>query len=187
MSKKRRVRRLALNEGEASAIWSDGRVLTNVCHGHNRNGDPCRRPPIQGATVCRAHGGAAPQVKAKAQRRLMEKVPKMLRMLNTIASNEDVAPAVRLAAIRDWLDRAGIDRKIEIDLTSSSFTEFVAGIVAHVDDEDMPALPAMYAALDNVVDADVVEDAAEAESRAKADAPIRVPYPTSEPKDWRSS
>jgi len=125
-------------------------------------------------------------VKAKAQQRLLEKVPKMLRMLNAIASNEDVAPAVRLAAIRDWLDRAGIDRKIEIDLTSSSFTEFVAGIVVSVDDKDLPALPAMYAAhLDNVVDAEVVEE--RAPSRAKADAPIRVPYPTSEPRGWRTS
>jgi hypothetical protein len=151
----------------------------------SRTGDPCNNSPVKGATVCRLHGGAAPQVKAKAQLRLLEKVPKMLRMLNAIASNEDVAPAVRLAAIRDWLDRAGIDRKIEIDLTSSTFTEFVAGIVAHVDDEDMPSLPAMYAALDNVVDAEVVED--QAPTRRKAEPPIRVPYPTSEPKDWRTS
>lgn len=31
---------------------------------------PCRRPPIRGGSVCRSHGGAAPQVKAAAQRRL---------------------------------------------------------------------------------------------------------------------
>jgi hypothetical protein len=174
-----------MSEEKPIVVWADGRTPSNLCKATRRDGTPCRRPPIQGATVCRAHGGAAPQVKAKAQQRLLEKVPKMLRMLNAIASNEDVAPAVRLAAIRDWLDRAGIDRKIEIDVTSSSFSEFVAGIVAHVDDGDMPSLPAMYAALDNVVDAEVVED--QAPTRRKADAPIRVPYPTSEPKDWRTS
>jgi hypothetical protein len=124
-------------------------------------------------------------VKAKAQQRLLDKVPKMLRMLNEIASDEEVPPAVRLAAIRDWLDRAGVDRKIEVDLTSSTFTEMVAGVLGHVDDDALPELPAMYAALDNVMDAEVVED--RAESPAVADAPIRVPYPTSEPKGWRSS
>jgi hypothetical protein len=31
-------------------------------------GKRCTRPPIKGGTVCRVHGGAAPQVKAKAAR-----------------------------------------------------------------------------------------------------------------------
>ena len=31
-------------------------------------GERCRRAPIAGGTVCRTHGGAAPQVKAKAAR-----------------------------------------------------------------------------------------------------------------------
>lgn len=175
-----------MSEEKPVVVWADGRTPSNLCKATRRDGTPCRRPPIQGATVCRAHGGAAPQVKAKAQQRLLDKVPKMLRMLNEIASNEEVPPAVRLAAIRDWLDRAGVDRKIEVDLTSSSFTEMVAGVLAHVDDDALPELPAMYAAhLDNVVDAEVVED--QAESPAVADAPIRVPYPTREPKGWRSS
>lgn len=177
-----------MSEEKPVVVWADGRTPSNLCKATRRDGTPCRRPPIQGATVCRAHGGAAPQVKAKAQQRLLEKVPKMLRMLNAMASNEDIAPAVRLAAIRDWLDRAGIDRKIEIDVTSSTFSEFVAGIVATVDDEDLPGLSAGFAArLDgiDVLDAEVLDD--QAASPAVADAPIRVPYPTSEPRGWRSS
>lgn len=34
------------------------------------SGQRCRRRPIAGGTVCRAHGGAAPQVKARAARGL---------------------------------------------------------------------------------------------------------------------
>lgn len=86
------------------------------CVAHKKDGSPCRRAPIKGATVCRAHGGAAPQVKRKAQERLLAGVPKMLRMLHEIASDESKPDAVRLAAIRDWLDRAGVTSKIELEL-----------------------------------------------------------------------
>lgn len=40
------------------------------CAGHNRTGKPCRLYPIRGGTVCRSHGGAAPQTRAAANRRL---------------------------------------------------------------------------------------------------------------------
>jgi hypothetical protein len=40
------------------------------CTGTNRQGQPCGNPPVQGATVCRMHGGSAPQVKAAAARRV---------------------------------------------------------------------------------------------------------------------
>lgn len=38
----------------------------------SRTGKPCQRPPIAGGTVCRHHGGAAPQVKRKAEERLAD-------------------------------------------------------------------------------------------------------------------
>src|SRR5690554_4354052 len=44
---------------------SDGRR----CTAHTTGGNPCRKAPIKGATVCRTHGGSAPQVKAVAARR----------------------------------------------------------------------------------------------------------------------
>ncbi len=42
------------------------------CNGTTRKGLPCINPPVTGAPVCRMHGGAAPQVKAKAARRIAE-------------------------------------------------------------------------------------------------------------------
>lgn len=42
---------------------------TATAHG---SGERCRAPAIRGATVCQAHGGSAPQVRAAAQRRLAE-------------------------------------------------------------------------------------------------------------------
>lgn len=38
-----------------------------------RTGDRCRQPAIAGGTVCRFHGGNAPQVKGAAARRLIER------------------------------------------------------------------------------------------------------------------
>ena len=37
-----------------------------VCGAATRNGGTCRNPPMLGGTRCRMHGGAAPQVRAKA-------------------------------------------------------------------------------------------------------------------------
>lgn len=42
------------------------------CSAHNRQGNPCGRPAMLGATVCDFHGGKAPQVRAKTTRRLVE-------------------------------------------------------------------------------------------------------------------
>lgn len=42
-------------------------------YGHtNAFGEPCKNWPIKGGTVCRNHGGSAPQVRAAANRRLKE-------------------------------------------------------------------------------------------------------------------
>lgn len=42
------------------------------CTARKHGGDPCRRFAIKGGTVCGVHGGSAPQVKAKAKRRMSE-------------------------------------------------------------------------------------------------------------------
>lgn len=42
------------------------------CVAHRQDGEPCRAHAIHGGTVCRVHGGSAPQVKRKAAERLAE-------------------------------------------------------------------------------------------------------------------
>jgi hypothetical protein len=37
------------------------------CSAHSRNGNQCRAKAVKGATVCRMHGGSAPQVKRAAE------------------------------------------------------------------------------------------------------------------------
>lgn len=49
--------------------WPDG---TPRCTAKSsRTGQRCRQRPMAGGTVCRTHGGSAPQVRAAAERRLL--------------------------------------------------------------------------------------------------------------------
>jgi hypothetical protein len=42
------------------------------CTATNRQGNRCGKPPILGASVCKNHGGASPQVRRKAKERLLD-------------------------------------------------------------------------------------------------------------------
>lgn len=87
-----------------------------LCSAHRTNGDECRAPAIKGGTVCRVHGGSAGHVKAAAERRLLEAVDPLITELLRLALDDDNETRVRLLAIRDALDRAGLGavRKSEI-------------------------------------------------------------------------
>jgi hypothetical protein len=77
------------------------------CTRIKRDGDQCGNPPIKGGTVCRMHGGSAPQVKEIARARLLEAADSLMANLLKIAASAE-SEAVRLAAVRDALDRAGL-------------------------------------------------------------------------------
>lgn len=79
--------------------------LKVLCTAHSsRTGKPCQRPPILGGTVCRTHGGAAPQVKAKALQRLEAYQDRAIDSLFELAETAEY-PSVRYQAVRDVLDR----------------------------------------------------------------------------------
>lgn len=55
------------------AAGTHGQSRSGRCTAHSsRTGEPCKNRAMAGTNVCRAHGGAAPQVKAKAAERLKE-------------------------------------------------------------------------------------------------------------------
>ncbi|OBF96340.1 hypothetical protein A5773_13005 [Mycobacterium sp. 852014-52450_SCH5900713] len=87
------------------------------CTAHKHNGDPCMRYAARGANVCRVHGGAAPQVVAKARERLALAADRMARELLGIAAGAE-SEAVKLAAVRDALDRAGLSAKQSVELSA---------------------------------------------------------------------
>jgi hypothetical protein len=76
-------------------------------------GERCRKRPIAGAAVCRSHGGAAPQVREAAKRRILSLVDPALGALAWAVSKRRgvVPPAVQLAAAKEILDLAGIGKE----------------------------------------------------------------------------
>ena len=91
------------------------RMSERRCRAHNRAGSRCGLAPVVGAPVCKWHGGAAPQVKAKAEDRIREMVdPALNRLLKLI---DDDSSGVALGAVKDVLDRAGYVAKQQVEIT----------------------------------------------------------------------
>jgi hypothetical protein len=64
---------------------------------------PCRNWAIKGGTVCRYHGGAAPQVKAAAQKRLNELLMPAIERLGELADQNEHLPSA-LGAVNTILN-----------------------------------------------------------------------------------
>jgi hypothetical protein len=103
------------------------------CHGTSKTtGEPCRNYPGPGAICCRFHGGAAPQVKAKAARRLAEAEM-------TEAAGRYVRP--------DGSVPPDIAEEItRLIVTVTSFTEFAAVRLEAVSEDDWQRFDARTAA-----------------------------------------
>lgn len=75
-----------------------------ACTGHissgERKGQPCRKAPIDGAAVCRSHGGASPQAKAAAQRRKIEE--RAARAMRRFGGPIDTTPSEALLDTVKW-------------------------------------------------------------------------------------
>ena len=92
------------------------------CRATNRSGNPCRQTAIPGGTVCVYHGGAAPQVKAAAERRLLAAVDPAITALVELLEGAE-RDSDRLRAITLILDRAGITQAQQVDVLTASFLE----------------------------------------------------------------
>lgn len=60
------------------------------CTAHTRAGNPCRQQPMTGQSVCRMHGGKAPQAITAAERRAIER--QTLKALETFGIPVEVDP-----------------------------------------------------------------------------------------------
>lgn len=78
--------------------------MAGKCTATNRQGKRCGKHAIPGGTVCRMHGGAAPQVKAAALARLMALQHPAIDRLEKLI-HQDEYPSTAFAAARDILDR----------------------------------------------------------------------------------
>lgn len=109
------------------------------CTAHNRHGEPCKKFAVNGATVCNKHGGSAPQVRRAAENRLASNADVFMKELIKIATSAD-SEAVRLAAVRNGLDRLGIGNKQEITLTLKPWEVDLEGLLVDTGDDPEPAV-----------------------------------------------
>lgn len=96
--------------------WPQGPTPDRRCRAHKKTGEQCKNAAILGSTVCRFHGGAAKHVKAAARARLENAADLMAKQLLGIALTAG-GESVKLAAIKDALDRAGLKPPAEVVLS----------------------------------------------------------------------
>lgn len=96
--------------------WARSLYPERRCTAHRKNGDQCKNAARLGTNVCDFHGAKAPQVKRKARERLEEASDRLARELLKMAVNPEVSESVRLSAIKDALDRAGVSAKTAVEV-----------------------------------------------------------------------
>lgn len=101
-----------------------------------RSGVQCNNARMLGQTVCRMHGGATQASRAKGRERLLEAVDPLYAELVRLALNPAKDDAVKLAAIRDALDRAGETAQQDIKVkVESAWDALIEGVIAEVPDD----------------------------------------------------
>lgn len=113
-------KRKAMDANQPST-WPDivnprHRNMKHRCIRIKLSGARCQNPAILGATVCRFHGGASAHVKKAAKARLENAADRLARQLLGMAEDPDMPPAIKLAAIKDALDRAGLNPRGALDI-----------------------------------------------------------------------
>lgn len=94
------------------------------------SGKPCGRTAEPGATVCRYHGGAAPQVKRKAALRLLELVDPAVATLARVMASPAAKDSDKIRAAENVLDRAGVPRRVETVDTETAKAILVERLLA---------------------------------------------------------
>lgn len=106
-------------------------IARRRCTGTNRAGEQCGLAPIAGGAVCALHGGRAPQVRAKAQARLLSLVEPVLTVFEEIVESwrntrcdkcgqptADPGPVIRVGQL--VLDRSGFGPSAHLTVSAPS-------------------------------------------------------------------
>lgn len=98
-------------------MWKDGRNPKRRCTAKRSDGsgEQCRRVAILEGRCARPTGSTR-HIKAKARQRLEDAADRMARELLGIATDKNAPESVRLAAIRDALDRAGVSARTAVSV-----------------------------------------------------------------------
>lgn len=97
-------------EQDLMRVVDPNETLPRRCHATSKGtGEQCKQVPVPGATVCKYHGGGAPQVRKKAQLRLIELIDPAITTLAREMATAD-SSADRQRAANSILDRAGMGR-----------------------------------------------------------------------------
>jgi hypothetical protein len=164
------------------------------CVAHkSTTGEACRKAAVKGAVVCRSHGGAAAQVRAKAQERLVLAADSAIEFIRKIMDDPQEPTPIRLQAARDLADRNSLTGKHQIELTTPEWRGIIPAILVSASEAVETAervIDASYDALTleiedgpsyaelEAVSADVVE-----EHRVAADP--KVPAHTAARLGWK--
>lgn len=123
------------------------------CVAHRKDGERCKKAAIKGATVCRSHGGAAPQVVRSARERFNDLIDPMINIAHEIAKEAEegkLSASDRIAFMKFVADRTGFIPGKSVNIDGPAPWEItLKGIIREV--------PAELAAGD-VIDAEVIED-----------------------------
>lgn len=116
------------------------------CEGHTQDGHQCRREAIAGATVCRQHGGAAPQVRQQAAARIGNAADSMVKSLLEWVADPSVEVRDKVKIAQDLLDRAGLNstekHEVKVDSVESLFLRILADGGQGLDHPAVVAAPA---------------------------------------------
>lgn len=99
---------------------TDTDLMTRKCSAHSKQtGEPCGAYAIPGGTVCKWHGGKAPQTVQKARERILAAADPAAAELVRLAL-EGSTEQVRVQATKDLLDRAGLAGVQKIEVTTDA-------------------------------------------------------------------
>lgn len=93
-----------------------------LCSAHKKDGSPCKKRAITGATVCGSHGGMAPQVQQAARKKTVDTInelfPEAVKVLKAAMLDGDAGVAWKvfnaMAMLEGVNEKAGTEKEVEL-------------------------------------------------------------------------